>query len=212
MEEQQNPYAAPQVALVDEHTPNLPGWSAAQLRLLGWLSLVSLLGTVVGLVLAFFVGEDRTSSLARSADALGIATVLLGCYLSLRIKAFAEQRFGSTGLTIPTWLVIAGGILLQASDVLWGDSLFTSIGPATILYGVLVLIIGVATLWLGIRLLKTQNVYPVFRVMAWLHIVGGALVASVILMVIGVLPLLAASAALALVFFRAAREQGEVAA
>lgn len=207
MDEQQNPYAAPQVALVEEQAPNLPGWRAEQLRLLGWLSLVSLLGTVTGLVLAFFVGEERTSGLARGTDTLGIATILLGCYLSLRLKAFAEQRFGAQGLLIPTWLIVVVSILLQAIDVIWGDSLFSGIGPATIVYGVLIVIIGIATLWLGVRLLKTQNVYPVFRVMAWLHIVGGALVASVILMVIGVLPLLAASAALALVFFRAAREQ-----
>lgn len=208
MEEQQNPYAAPQVALVDEQRPRLSGWSAERLRLLGWLSLVSLVGTVTGLILAFFVGEDRTSDFARGADALSTATLLLGCYLSLRFKAFAEQRFAATGLAIPTWLIVGFSMLLQVIDVAWGDSLFTTdIGPATVAYVAMIVILGGATLWLGIRLLKAQNVYPVFRVMAWLHIVGGALVATVILMMIGLLPLLAASVALALVFFRAAREQ-----
>ena len=40
--EQNNPYAAPQVTLIDQQVPQgLPGWSPGQLRVLGWLCLAS---------------------------------------------------------------------------------------------------------------------------------------------------------------------------
>ena len=61
-------------------------------------------------------------------------------------------------------------------------------------------------LWTGIVLLKVVNAYPSVRVLAWLNVAAGVLVASVILMMIGVLPLLAAMVASALVFFRGAKE------
>ncbi|MBN7823530.1 hypothetical protein, partial [Bowmanella yangjiangensis] len=62
------------------------------------------------------------------------------------------------------------------------------------------------TAWLGIRLLKVACPYPALRVMAWLDIVGGVMLASVILALLAVLPLLGAGVALMRVFFSAAAE------
>ena len=55
-------------------------------------------------------------------------------------------------------------------------------------------------------LLKVENAYPALRVLAWLNMAGGVLAASIILLVVAVLPMLAAMVATALVFFRGARE------
>ena len=60
--------------------------------------------------------------------------------------------------------------------------------------------------WLGLRLLKQENLYPSLRIMAWLDIAGGAMLASVLLLVLAVLPPLAATVAMALARWRAARE------
>jgi hypothetical protein len=67
-------------------------------------------------------------------------------------------------------------------------------------------VLGLVVLWLGIVLLKVENAYPVLRVLAWLEIASGVMVASVVLLVVGVLPLLAAMVATALVFFHGAKE------
>jgi len=65
---------------------------------------------------------------------------------------------------------------------------------------------GICTTWLGIRLLKLQSPYPALKVMAWLDIVGGLMLASVLLMLVALLPLLGAGVALMLVFFKGAAE------
>ncbi|AXL77753.1 hypothetical protein Y82_3702 [Pseudomonas aeruginosa] len=74
------------------------------------------------------------------------------------------------------------------------------------MYFALLALIGATTLWLGLRLLKQENLYPSLRIMAWLDIAGGAMLASVLLLVLAVLPLLAATVAMALACWRAARE------
>lgn len=75
-----------------------------------------------------------------------------------------------------------------------------------LVYFALLALLGVATLWLGLRLLKQENLYPSLRIMAWLDIAGGAMVVSVLLLVLAMLPLLAATVAMALAYWRAARE------
>jgi hypothetical protein len=196
-----NPYAPPQVALVDaQAAQSLPGWTAGQLQLLGWLNLVYLLVTLVVLGLAFFEG------LTRLGDALSLASTLLGCYLSLRLKAFLEARFAARGLAWPVWLSVLLSVVLELAQLYWGDSALAEFSaPAFIYFGGLVML-GLVILWLGIVLLKVENPYPVLRVLAWLNIASGVLVASVILFLVGVLPLLAAMVASTLVFFRGAKE------
>lgn len=208
--DQNNPYAAPQVALVDTQAARqLPGWAAGHLQLLGWLSLVSLLGTIALLVLTLLAGEDSASTMTRVTQGLGFAVVLLGCYLLLRFRRFAEQRFTATGLALPVWLVVALSLLLESLDLFWGDTVFAALGWQMAAYLGGVALMGVFTVWLGICLLKTPDVYPVYRVMAWLEIAGGVMFISVVLALVAVLPLLGASLCMMLVFFRAAEELQE---
>ena len=196
-----NPYAAPQVALVDAQAPqSLPGWSPSQLRLQGWLNLVSLVCTLVGIGLAF------VPDLLALSDWLGAATTLLGCYLVLRLKAFLQARFDARGLDWPVWASVVLGIVLEGVQLYWGDAELTEFNAPSFLYFGLLALLGLVVLWLGIVLLKVENAYPVLRVLAWLEIASGVMVASVVLLVVGVLPLLAAMVATALVFFQGAKE------
>lgn len=203
----ENPYAAPQTDLVDAQAPReLPDWSPGLLNLLGWLCLISALSSVVVLVFIFlgdFIGLQGASLVA---EWLGLAVMLLGSYLSLRLKGFAEARFAATGLGWPTWLVILAGMLTQVMLMLVSDQSLARLGWEMGLYLGLMVGYGAVTLWLAVRLLKVQNVYPVFRVMAWLLLVGGVMMATVLLMMIALLPLLGSSIAMALVFFRGARD------
>lgn len=202
-----NPYAAPQVTLIDEQAPQaLAGWSSAQLQLLGWLSLASIVMILVSLVATFFAGEQADSLGERVGDWLGLLSTLLGCYLLLRLRTFLEQRFAAKGLFLPIVLIIVFSLLAEGLDWLWGDAIFTGLGWKTLGFFATILLMGVMTLWLGIVLLRIASPYPSLRVMAWMEIVGGVMFASVVLVVIAIIPLLGGTLAMALVFFRGASE------
>ncbi len=200
----ENPYAAPTVELVDDAAPHsLQGWNASQLRVLGWLSLVSTFGTLVFLVMSLVGAALRMPDLETYGEWIGIAMVLLGNYLLIRFKGFAEARFEARGLGIPVWATVA--VSLAMEGVVFGSGL-EALDWRSITYLVLTGILGLLTLWFGIRLLKVQNVSPPFKVLAWLEIAAGPLLASVVLMMLAVIPALAAGVAMALVFFRGAEE------
>jgi len=205
--EQNNPYSMPQVALVDEYLPqSLEGWTSGRLQLLGWLSLVSVLGTVVLLALSIAgeIGGDKT--LKDYLDWLSVALLLLGNYLLIRFKAFAEVRFLASGLAWPIWSVVAVSIVMEVLSLVIDEAEFGKFGWQALLFFGAIALYGAAIVWLGVRLLKVENVYPAFRVMAWFEIVGGVMAASVILILVAVLPMLGASVALMLVFFKGATE------
>ena len=205
--DQHNPYAAPQVELVEARVPpQLPGWSAGQLRVLGWLSLATALATGAALVAAFLSASEQAAAAARVGEWLGTLSTLLGCYLLLRFKAFLEQRFAAGKLAAPVYLIVLSSLLSEGLHWVWGDAIFARLDWPTLSYFGLLALMGLATLWLGIVLLKVRDPYPVLRVMAWLEVVGGIMAASVILIVLAFVPLLAGTVASALVFFRGARE------
>lgn len=205
-----NPYSAPQVDLLGAvPVPSLHGWSVRQLQVLGWLALVSVLTNtlVMGLLLASgLLAEREVQVLMAYTDWLSLALVLLGCYLLLRFKAFAEARFAGANLGLPIWLLVAVSLLLEVADMLFGERLFTALDWQTAVYIALLCVMGGCTAWLGLRLLKLDYSYPALRVMAWLDIAGGLMLASVVLMLPAVLPLLGAGVALMLVFFKGAAE------
>lgn len=204
--DENNPYAAPQVVLVD--TPalrQLPGWSAQQLVLFGWLNLAYLLGTLVVLGLALV--EHKTLL----GDWLSLAMTLLGSYLLLRLKTFVEVRFAAGGLLWPVWLSVVLSVLLECMQLYWGENQLVGLNPLALSYFGLLALLGLVILWLGIVLLRVENAYPSLRILGWLNIATGAMVASLILLVLAVLPMVAAMVASSRVFFQAARElRGEL--
>ncbi len=205
-----NPYSAPQVDLLDQRPDlALPGWSVRQLQVLGWLALVSVLANalVVGLLLASSRLEAHEAQvLVRYTDWLSLALVLLGCYLLLRFKAFAEARFVARRLHVPIWALVVVTLLLEVVDMLFGEVLFSGFDWQTTGYVVLLCVMGACTTWLGLRLLKIEYPYPALKVMAWLDIVGGLMLTSVLLMLLAIVPLLGAGVTLMLVFFKGAGE------
>ncbi len=200
--DQDNPYAAPKAELLEsEQPPQLDGWSVGRLRLLGWMEWASVLGSLVVIGLSFS-GMPAAHALN---NWFSPAMTLLSCYLLLQLKAFIEARFAARGLAWPVWLNLLLGIALEALQSLAGERLGSS-ETLGLVYFALLLVLGLAILWLGIALLRVRQSYAVLRLMGWLQVIGGIAVASVVLFVVALLPLLAASAAAALVFFRGARE------
>lgn len=199
--DQHNPFAAPQVALLDAQAPQpLPGWSAGQLRMLGWLNLGYLFAALVEIGLGF------VEELSTLSGWLGVATTLLGSYLLLRLKAFLQARFAARGLDWPVWLSILSGVALELTQLYWGDSALQDFGVPMFTYFGLLVLLGLTLLWLGIMLQRVADAYMSLRVLAGLHMLGGVLAASIILLLVAVLPILAAIVATSLVFFRGAKE------
>ena len=212
MDQHDNPYAAPRVSLVDNaEARTLENWSPGRLQLLGYLNLVAAFGSVVSLALALSAGFLGDASLESFADWLSPAVTLLGCYLLLQLKGFAEQRFAAQHLSRSTWAVLIWGLLVMMLDLLWKDAL-GELNWRMFVYLAFIAVYGAFLAWLGFRLRQVQNAYPAFRLLAWLELIGGLLLASVILFMLALLPLIGASIAMAWVFFQAAAEQKRQAA
>ncbi len=201
-----NPYAVPQVMLVEEvPVQSLNGWSVTQLRLLGWLSLLSAVGALASIGVAGASGYFADRWLAQVGQWLSPALELLGVYLLLRLKRFAEQRFQAENLTSPVMAVAVLGMLLSCMELVLGKATSEPGTPMFIYFG-LMWVYGGLLVWMGIRMRNVQNAYPAFTMLAWMNIVGGLMVATVILIVLAIVPLLGTAVAMAFVFFKAARE------
>lgn len=204
-----NPYATPRVELVEQGIPDAfrRRWTPAQLRILAWLCLASIAGGVVLMVLSLLEAFGDGAAFGVYADWLGLLLSLLGAYLLLRLKHLVESRFRGPSLAWPVWLSILLTLLGEGWSLLAvTDDALQGWNWQALVYFALLALIGATTLWLGLRLLKQENLYPSLRIMAWLDIAGGAMLASVLLLVLAVLPLLAATVAMALACWRAARE------
>ncbi|MES2818955.1 MAG: hypothetical protein V4812_08245 [Pseudomonadota bacterium] len=205
-----NPYGAPQVDLIEPMpVVALTQWSARRLSLLAWLSLVSVIGTLLSLVISFGQGWNGIDSAPYQlyVDGLNLGLTLLGCYLLIGLKGFAQARFAARHLAWPVWCCVIISALMGGLGFWFGEAAMSGLSWQTFVYLGLMVPLGGVTLWLGIALLKVEQSYPSFRLMAWLDIAGGACLASVILLVVAVVPLLGASLAMMAVFFKGAAEQ-----
>lgn len=200
-----NPYAAPQVSLVEPLAVNLDGWRAGQLRVLAYLSLSSALGT--GLLLGLSIVEHWLDApqAARLASWLGPLFGMLGCYLLIRLKQFAEQRFAACHLARPTWALVLCSLVLLALDPWIGQVENAPVG-VLLAYFAMLIAYGLCLSWLGLRLLQAPGAYPALHLLGWLDTVSGLMCASILLLVPSLIPAIAAYVALAAVFFTAARE------
>ncbi|EZH82790.1 hypothetical protein AU05_05395 [Ectopseudomonas composti] len=210
-----NPYSAPQVELIDElPVRQLPGWSVRQLQVLGWLALMSALGSALMLGAIFastWLGQAELEQVERYTRWLGLLLMLLGNYLLIRLKSFIEQRFAARGVSWPVWIIVVLALVSGVMDFMVGDQLFKALSVLTIAYLGLMVLMGLGITWFGVRLLRLRLTYASLRIMAWLSIACGVMFASVLLLPLALLPALAVCVAQGLVFFRGAAELQKIA-
>lgn len=207
----ENPYTTPRARLTDERSPSGRfgrSWTPGHLRLLALLCLTAALGTVALLGLSLMAAATVDLALQRSAFWLRLSLVLLETFLLIRFKGLVEQCFAATGVGWPVWLVILFGLVGEGLELMLVDRLLLS-NAWQLAFLVLIAAQGLCLAWLGLRLLQVRDGYPSLRAMAWMNIVGGLMLASLLLLLPALLPLLGAQLAMALVFFRAAREAGD---
>ena len=205
-----NPYSAPQVELIDElPVRQLPGWSVRQLQVLGWLALMSALGSALMLGAIFastWLGQAELEQVERYTRWLQLLLMLLGNYLLIRLKSFIERRFTAHGLGWPVWIIVVLALVSGAMDFMVGDQVFKALSMLTIIYLGLMVLMGLGITWFGVRLLRLRLTYASLRIMAWLSIASGLMFASVLLLPLAILPALAVCVTQGLVFFRGAAE------
>lgn len=204
--DQENPYSTPKVELIEPASLiSLPDFSASQLRLLGWLALICCLGTLISLALGALSELFGRHELVVADKWFGSLLTLLSVYLLLRLKALLVARFAVQGLDWPVYLSIAFSLIAQGMLLGLTDEV-ESLGLPMLVMFLVMALLGGATLWLGIVLLRVREGYGLLRTLAWLYLVSGAMQVSVILMVLAFLPLFAAQFVIMLIFFRAAEE------
>lgn len=208
---EQNPYAAPQVELLDTRAPErflAGGWSAGGLRLLAWLSLALLLCDVTTIGVGVLGKLSPQLGLGSLENWLGVLDLILGCFVAWRCTRLLEDRFLARGVRWPMLILILMSVVMQACS-LWFDVDFA--GPNrhedVALYLMLMYLpVGIVQVWYAIRVLKIQLPYTSVKVMGWIDLVAGVALGSVILFVAGVLLGMLSAIPMALMFFRAARE------
>lgn len=203
---QENPFASPAVELIDAPARPLPGPAPGLLRLFGWLTLACIIGTLAALVMSVVGGILELPLLVTLEVWLSSLCALLGAYLLLRLKGLLEARYGIAGLGAPVWLSIVLSLLAQVIIVVSGDALENLDWPMAVFFLTLFLI-GAASLWLGLVLRRGVGQDALLRTLAWLYIVSGAMLLSIILSLLAFLPLLAAQFIGMLVFLRAAGQR-----
>lgn len=202
---QDNPFASPGVELIDAPAQPLPGPTPGLLRLFGWLTLTCIIGTLAALVMSVAGGILELPLLVTLEVWLNSLCALLSAYLLLRLKGLLQLRYGIAGLDAPVWLSIILSLLAQAIMVVSGDAMETFGWPMAAFF-VGLFLIGGATLWLGLVLRRGIGEDALLRTLAWLYIVSGGMLLSIILGLLAFLPLLAAQFVGMLVFFRASNQ------
>ena len=141
-------------------------------------------------------------------DSLGVALVLLGCYLLLQLKQLAEARFNAQGLQRPVWAMVLFSLLFEAACCFWASRPASWTGRCFLsLAGVFLL--GGISLWLGDSFAAGGKRLPVLSPDGLADIAGGVMLMSLLLALLAPLPLIGALLAQMLLFFRVAAELQE---
>ncbi|MBA1272790.1 hypothetical protein G7026_05445 [Pseudomonas azotifigens] len=135
----------------------------------------------------------------------GLVLDLLGCYLLISFKRFAEARFAARGLGWPVWLLVGVNLLLEPAEYWASTYVAAGLWPMRLYLGLL-LAVGLLLVWLGGRLLLMRSDWHCFRMMGWLYLIGGAAFASQVLMPLAALLLISAQLAMMRVFLRGCSE------
>jgi len=207
-----DPYRPPQAPLLDEHLPEsfVELWRRDQLLVLGGLALGFAVGLFALLALSLWQVLYPQLPPLIFPHLLRLLLVPLWAYLLLRLRALLATRFGlHDGLDRALWLQVALAFLATGFAALqeeYGTPLPAALELTSF---ALFVVLGLSVLRFALSLRRIRRPYPALRLFAWLLLLSGIACASVLLLVPALLLCLAASVALAWVFFAAADERAE---
>ena len=180
--------------------------SAGKLKFLGWLSLFYFLLSFPTIGMDFMTGlqpENATyDMLATSFTFIGI---IIWIYLLLSFKLLLNARFEFYQANVFIHLLIILSVISTLVSYIMDGNL-NAPDEATIGFFVSILIVGIISILLGLRLLRLKIKYSGMKLYAWCSILSGASMASIFLLLLAIPFGLLMDIALAIIFFTAAGE------
>ena len=215
MDENNSVYKAPESVLVkNEKLPEkfISGkLSREKLKLAGWLSVfyIILLFPSVGIsFMSEFDPENEMYDITSKVFALLVSIVWI--YLFVIFKLFLNYRFEF--YNVNRYI----NILIILTIIMFGVSLFLPQGSEEfnsimIVYFSFLVLYGIVTIIFGKKLLSIPVYYKHMKFFAWINIISGVCLASVVLLVFAIPLGFVSGLIMALIFFTAANELKETA-
>ncbi len=198
----EDPYRVPQAELLDAVPAGLlAGWTAGQLGLLAVFCLLLVLGTLLLFALVLAESFAGVALPPWYETWVGVVLDLVGCYLLISFKRFAQARFAARGLGWPVWLLVGVNLLLAPVEHWAFTASVEGLWPVHLYLGLL-LAVGLLLVWLGGRVLIVRSDWYCVRMLGWLYLIGGAVFASQLLMPLAAVLLIGGQLAMMRVFLR----------
>ena len=180
--------------------------TAKTLRQAGWLSILYLILLVPSLWISFMAGFDIGNSNYEVWSKIFLVTdLLLWIVIILIFKKFLNARFGFFAADrYISILIILSVVLSIASWFMGADSEVFSV--SSIIYFIMMLPYGIITILFGKKLLSINTSFKYLSLYAWITIISGVFMASVVLFILALPFGFVSSLVMALIFFNAARE------
>lgn len=211
MADNDNLYRPPSAPLAQEEMPQqfLTGnVKSKTFSRAGWLTILYLLLSIPTLYLSVLRGMSPGEVQPLITLSLTVVLTALWIYMLLALKGLLNVRLDYSGanrlIQISIWLSVAVLVPEFFADSEPADP--TNYGVATMVTVVLLIPSGIVTFMLGKRLLSIKIHYKWIGLFAWMMMISGVLMASVILILLFIPFTLIAVIALAAMFFTAARE------
>ena len=215
MDNNNSVYKAPESVLVkNEKLPEMfvsGGLSQKKLKLAGWLSIfyVILLFPSVGIsFMSEFDPENEMYDI--TAKVFTLLDSIVWIYLFVNFKLFLNYRFEF--YNVNRYI----NILIILSIIIFFISLFMTKGTEEfnsimIVYFAFLILYGIVTIIFGKKLLSIPVYYKYMKFFAWINIISGVCLASVVLLLFAIPLGFISGLIMALIFFAAANELKETA-
>ena len=176
--------------------------SHANFTVAGWASVLSALALIpvvtVTVAMAFF---PDNLVLQRINDALAMVTAALGIYVLMSLRRLVHL-YGFHAVDFVLALLIGGIVAGAAVELVGGLVVEAEVAGGVQL--IFALVMGVISAVLGFKMLQAVPLLPgPVKPFAFLTIVSGVSIATIILIPVGIVASIAGDIALALMFFRA---------
>jgi hypothetical protein len=174
----------------------------ANFTIAGWASVLSALAlipiVVVTVVITFFP-ENRLLQILNNV--LSLVTAALGIYVLVALRRLLHLHEVHAADFVVALLI--GGIVAGGAVEL-GGALVGQAETAAVVQLIVAMAMGVISAVLGVKMLPAMTVLPgPVKLFAYLTIVSGVSIATVVLIPVGIVASIAGDIALALMFFRA---------
>ena len=210
MDETNAVYKTPEANL--EITSDLPdtftqgSLSVSKLKFLAWLSLFYFLFSFPTIGMDFMTGvEPGNKTYDIMATVFTIISMIIWIYLLVSFKLLLNERFEFFRANVYINLLILISVFSTLVSFLMEGNLDAH-DEATIGFIASILVVGIISILLGIRLLRIKIKYYGMRLYAWCSIFSGISMTSIFLLLLAIPFGLLMDIALAVIFFTAANE------